>query len=179
VKLVRIGRISRAVGLHGMVGVAGTSGAVTALPRLALRRAGGEPVSYRVVAARSQGRLWAVQLEGVADRTASEALVGCEVLAAREDLGEAGEGLHWWADLDGLEVVTAQGEVVGRVTGLLETGAVDVLVVTGDRGETLIPLAPYVTVDREGGRIVVDAPEGLLDLEQVGRGEKGGPERGG
>jgi 16S rRNA processing protein RimM len=46
----------------------------------------------------------------------------------------------------------------------LETGAVDVLVVTGAAGrEVLIPLAPYVTVEREAGRVVVDPPDGLLD----------------
>jgi 16S rRNA processing protein RimM len=96
-------------------------------------------------------------------REAAEALVGCEVLARREDLGEAGEGLHYWADLAGLPVVTGDGEPVGRVEELLVTGGVDVLVVRGPGGERLVPLAPYVTVDRRGGRVVVDAPPGLLD----------------
>jgi 16S rRNA processing protein RimM len=107
--------------------------------------------------------VWAVKIEGVADRTAAEALVGAEVLAPREDLGDPGEGRHFWADLEGLPVVTAAGDAVGKVTGLYETGGVDVLVVTGERGEKLVPLAPYVEVDREGRRIVVDPPEGLLD----------------
>jgi ribosomal 30S subunit maturation factor RimM len=49
------------------------------------------------------------------------------------------------------------------VTGLYETGAVDVLVVTGKGGEKLVPLAPYVEVDLKARRIVVDPPEGLLD----------------
>jgi 16S rRNA processing protein RimM len=49
------------------------------------------------------------------------------------------------------------------VTGLYDTGGVDVLVVMGERGEKLVPLAPYVEVDVPGGRIVVDPPEGLLD----------------
>jgi 16S rRNA processing protein RimM len=39
---------------------------------------------------------------------------------------------------------------------------VDVLVVTGQRGETLIPLAPYVEVDLAARRIVVDPPDGLI-----------------
>jgi 16S rRNA processing protein RimM len=59
--------------------------------------------------------------------------------------------------------VTAAGEAVGKVTGLYETGGVDVLVVTGERGEKLVPLAPYVEVDLAGRRIVVDPPEGLLE----------------
>ena len=60
-------------------------------------------------------------------------------------------------------MVTAAGAVVGRVTGLYATGAVDVLVVTGPGGEKLVPLAPYVAVEKEAGRIVVDPPDGLLD----------------
>ena len=85
------------------------------------------------------------------------------MLAERDELGEAGEGSHYWADLEGLPVVTVSGERVGTVTGLYETGGVDVLVVTGERGEVLIPLAPYVEVDLEAKRIVVDPPAGLLD----------------
>jgi 16S rRNA processing protein RimM len=60
--------------------------------------------------------------------------------------------------------VTTTGAPIGTVTGLYETGSVDVLVVTGEGGEKLIPLAPYVEVDRAAGRIVVDPPEGLLDV---------------
>jgi 16S rRNA processing protein RimM len=158
---VRIGVVVKAVGLKGHLGVGGSDGALAGLERVALRRAGGEPEERRVVEARPQGRGWALKVDGVGDRTAAEGWVGAEVLAAREDLGEAGEAAHWWGDLEGAEVVTVTGEAVGRVTGLLETGAVDVLVVTGPGGEKLVPLAPYVKV--EPGRIVVDPPEGLLD----------------
>jgi len=179
VGLVRIGKVVRAIGLRGLVGIAGTDGALAALEQVTLRRGGEPPGTRKVMEARPQGRVWAVQLDGVSSREAAEALVGCEVLAVREALGEAGEGVYFWADLEGLAVVTVAGEAVGTVTGLLETGAVDVLVVTGGRGEVLIPLAPYVTVDRAAGKVVVDPPEGLLDLEVKGREEKGGPERGG
>ncbi len=161
--LVRLGKVVRAVGLKGHVGIAGSDGALAELEVIALRRGDGEPDTRRIEEARPQGRVWAVKIEGVDDRTAAEALVGAEVLARREDLGDPGEGRHFWADLEGLPVVTAAGDAVGRVTGLYETGGVDVLVVTGERGEKLIPLAPYVEVDRAGRRIVVDPPEGLLD----------------
>ncbi len=162
--LVRIGKVVRAIGLQGLLGVAGSDGALAELRRVALGRPGQEPSFRRLMEARAQGRLWAVRVEGVPDRTAAEGLVGAEVWALREELGEAGEGRYYWADLEGLPVVTAAGEEVGKVTGLVETGGVDVLVVVGPRGERLVPLAPYVEVDREAGRIVVDPPEGLLDL---------------
>ncbi|HEX7488186.1 MAG TPA: ribosome maturation factor RimM [Anaeromyxobacteraceae bacterium] len=175
---MRIGKVVRPIGLHGFIGVAGTDGALGTLRRVALRREGEAEREYDVLEARPQGKLWAARLEGVATREEAEALVGCEVLAERAALGEAGQDRHFWADLEGLPVMTVGGELVGEVTGLLETGAVDVLVVMGARGEVLIPLAPYVTVDREAGRVVVDPPEGLLELAAEGREAKGGPGRG-
>lgn len=175
---IRIGKVVRAIGLRGLVGVAGTDGALGSLRHVALRRPEEAERAYDVVEARPQGKLWAAQLGGVVTREAAEALVGCEVLAERAALGEAGQDRHFWADLEGLPVVTVGGELVGEVTGLLETGAVDVLVVAGARGEVLIPLAPYVTVEREARRVVVDPPEGLLELAAEGREVKGGPRRG-
>jgi len=164
VGLVRIGKVVRAIGLQGLLGVAGSEGALAALGRVALGWPGQEPRLYRVVEARPQGRVWAVRIEDASDRAAAERWVGAEVWALREDLGEAGEGRYFWADLEGLPVVTKAGDEVGKVTGLVETGGVDVLVVDGPRGERMVPLAPYVEVDREAGRIVVDPPDGLLDL---------------
>jgi 16S rRNA processing protein RimM len=178
VEPVRIGKVVRAIGLRGFVGVAGSEGALGALRRVALRRGVAPSAERRVLSARPQGRVWAVELEGVDSRESAEALVGCEVLAWREDLGEAGQDRHFWADLEGLPVVTVAGEEVGTVTGLYDTGGVDVLVVTGSRGEVLLPLAPYVTVDRAGGRVLVDPPEGLLELAGEGREPEGGPGRG-
>jgi len=162
VGLVRVGKVVRAIGLKGFLGVGGSDGGLALVSRVVLRRAGVDE-TRQVLEARPQGRLWAMQVSGVSDRDGAEAQVGAEVLAERDELGEAGEGSHYWADLEGLPVVTVEGQRVGTVTGLYETGGVDVLVVTGERGEALIPLAPYVEVDLEAKRIVVDPPAGLLD----------------
>jgi 16S rRNA processing protein RimM len=161
VALIPVGKVVRAVGLKGLVGVAGSEGGLGRVGQVVLRRAGVD-VTRKVLEARPQGRVWAVRLEGIADRTAAEGCVGTLLLAERDELGEAEAGSHYWGDLQGLAVVTVDGQAVGKVTGLLETGAVDVLVVTGERGEVLIPLAPYVQVEMDAGRIVVDPPEGLL-----------------
>ncbi len=170
--LVAIGKVVRAIGLGGWIGVAGSDGTLAKLSRVALRREPGQPAMWPIREARPQGKLWAVRLDGVADRLAAEALVGCEVLAERGEIGVAGKDQHFWSDLKGLPVSTTGGVVVGRVTGLYQTGAVDVLAVTRPGGgEVLIPLAPYVEVDVEGGRVVIDPPDGLLEL--------GGPEKAG
>ncbi|MGB8933000.1 MAG: ribosome maturation factor RimM [Anaeromyxobacteraceae bacterium] len=160
---VRLGKVVRALGLKGLLGVAGTEGALGALERVWLERPGQAPVQVRIAMARPQGRLWALQVDGIDDRTGAEAWIGAEVAAERDELGEAGEGQHYWADLEGMPVVTVDGAPLGRITGLYETGGVDVLVVTGEGRERLIPLAPYVEVDRKAGRVVVDPPDGLLE----------------
>lgn len=167
--LVRVGTVVRAIGLKGFLGVAGSDGALALVSRVVLRR-GGRDEALEVLEARPQGKLWALQVKGITDRTAAEARVKAEVLADREALGDAGPDQHYWSDLAGLKVVTVAGAEVGTVTGLLETGGVDVLEVTGPGGEVLIPLAPYVTVELEAGRIVVDPPEGLLDGPPQGPG---------
>jgi 16S rRNA processing protein RimM len=163
VALVRLGKVVRAVGLRGHLGVGGTEGALAELPQVALRREGGEAEWRDVLEARPQGRIWALRVNGISDRSEAERWVGAEVMIDRASLPEAGEDRHYWSDLEGLPVVTVGGEELGTVTGLYETGAVDVLVVTGRGQEKLIPLAPYVQVDAAARRIVVDPPDGLLD----------------
>jgi len=160
---VRLGTVVRAVGLDGKVGVAGTEGALARMSSVALRRAGEAEIERKVLSAGPQGRIWWLRLDGVEGRSAAEGLRGSEVWGRREEMGDAGEGRHFWADLEGMPVVAASGVELGRVEELFVTGGVDVLVVRGSGGERLVPLAPWVTVDREQGRVVVDAPPGLLD----------------
>ena len=171
---VRLGTVVRAVGLDGKLGVAGTEGALERMTSVALRKAGQAEMERKVLAAGPQGRIWWMRLEGVEGRTAAEALRGTEVWGRREEMGDPGEGRHFWADLEGLPVVSTTGAELGRVAELFVTGGVDVLVVRGPGGERLVPLAPWVTVDREQGRVVVDAPPGLLedDDEEARRTER-------
>ena len=171
---VRLGTVVRAVGLDGRVGVAGTEGALARMSSVVLRRSGEAEKERKVLSAGPQGRIWWLRLEGVEGRTAAESLRGAEVWGRREEMGDPGEGRHFWADLEGLPVVAATGEELGRVEELFVTGGVDVLVVRGPGGERMVPLAPWVTVDRELGRVVVDAPPGLLedDDEEARRTER-------
>jgi 16S rRNA processing protein RimM len=164
---VRLGTVVRAVGLDGRLGVAGTEGALTRMTHVALR-GGGSETERRVLGSGPQGKVWWLRLEGVSDRTAAEALRGREVWGRREELGDPGAGCHFWADLEGLPVFDAGGRALGRVEELYVTGGVDVLVVRGPGGERLVPLAPWVTVERD--RVVVDAPAGLLDGHEEERG---------
>lgn len=97
-------------------------------------------------------------LENAPDRNGAEALKGWFIAAPREALPEPEADEYYWADLIGLRVENQAGEPLGQVSGLLSTGAHDVLrVVEGDT-ERLIPfVAAYaLDVDMNVGLIRVD-----------------------
>lgn len=77
-------------------------------------------------------------LNGYTDRDRARELLGREIAIHRAQLPEAGIGEYYWADLIGLHVMNSEGTLLGTVSGLLPTGAHDVLVVRGER-ERLIP----------------------------------------
>lgn len=110
-----------------------------------------------------------VHLKGIDDRNLAEALVGLEIEADASLLPSLDAGEYYWHQLIGLQVVTEfEGQVaaLGLVTGLMETGANDVLVVKGkggdqslDQRERLIPYVPeqYVKkIDLQAQTITVD-----------------------
>ncbi len=98
------------------------------------------------------------RLKGVDDRDAAAALVGVEIAIGRSELPKLKRGEYYWADLEGLKVVTLEGVELGTISNLFETGgANDVMVVRGDR-ERLVPYTKHVVheVDLKRGVIRVD-----------------------
>lgn len=118
--------------------------------------------AYRLLEGKVHGQTLLVSLEGLNDRNVAEAMQGFEVAVARADFPQPDEGEYYWDQLTGLEVVNLQGESLGRVVGVLETGAQEVLKVQGELDskpkERLIPFVAALvhTVDLASRRIVVD-----------------------
>jgi 16S rRNA processing protein RimM len=112
----------------------------------------------QVLEADVHGKVLVAKLEGIADRTAAEKYKGLLIAVPRDSLPEQEEGEYYWSDLVGLSVENLAGEAFGTVDTLLETGANDVLVVKGERGETLIPFIASVIqqVDLKKKMIRVD-----------------------
>ncbi len=111
-----------------------------------------------VLEANVHGKVLVAKLEGIADRTAAERIRGQLIAVPRDELPEQEEGEYYWSDLIGLSVENLAGEKFGTLDSLLETGANDVLVVKGERGETLIPFIASVVqqVDLKKKTIRVD-----------------------
>lgn len=127
-------------------------------------RIGATGADLTVRAARAhQGRLL-VTLDGVADRNAAEDLRGAELTIDAADAGELPEDTYYVFDLEGLEVVHADGTPLGTLARVEETPANDLWVVRSGGKDVLVPAvrAIVVDVDLAAGRVVLDPPEGLF-----------------
>jgi 16S rRNA processing protein RimM len=115
-----------------------------------------QPVRVAEVKRHTRGLL--VRLPGYEDRDKATELAGTDIGIYRKQLPATAEDEYYWGDLIGLPVVTLDGQLLGTVDHLIETGANDVLVVKGDR-ERLIPFirgSVIAQVDLDGGVIRVD-----------------------
>jgi 16S rRNA processing protein RimM len=108
-----------------------------------------------------------LRLEGVDSREAAEAVRNTELVVAVADLPEIEDPDSYYDhQLVGLTARMPDGTEIGQVT-VIRHEAQDLLVVRRpDGGEVLIPFVSAIvpTVDLEGGFLVVDPPEGLLEL---------------
>ncbi len=113
---------------------------------------------------RWQGSRLIVHVKGCDDRDQAQALAQCNIGIERDQLPSLVAEEFYWHQLQGLQVVGGEGELLGIVAKLLETGANDVLVVAGcdgsvDDKERLIPYLPgqvVKQVDLAAGEIHVD-----------------------
>ena len=78
------------------------------------------------------------------------------------------EGHYYHFQLIELEVWTTQGELLGNITEILTTSGNDTYVVSGAKGEILIPAVEDVikSVDLDKGCLVIEPIEGLLSLNK-------------
>ena len=161
-----LGKIVSVHGIRGAVKVLSHTDPldnVLDYPQWSLRR-GAEQRTVSVTGARVQGRVLIVQLKGVNDRNQAEELVNFEICVAQDALPELEEGEFYWHQLEGLRVETLDGQLLGRIDHLLETGSNDVMVVkpcegSVDKRERLLPYLPdlYVkSIDLQAGLMQVD-----------------------
>ncbi|RPI48786.1 MAG: ribosome maturation factor RimM [Acidobacteria bacterium] len=112
-----------------------------------------------------------VGLAGIDTMDGAEAMAGIELRVSAEALQPLPPGSFYHHDLVDCAVETPRGELIGRVTAVEGDAAGSRLIVRGRNGEVLIPLAEgiCVAVDVPGKKIVVEPPEGLLDLNVTKR----------
>ena len=163
--IVVLGKIVGAYGLNGAVRVHPFADDPAAWAKLKHWWIGREGESapawgqHRVSRCRMHGDSVIAQFEGMNDRTAAESLHGLLVGVPRLDLPATEKDEYYWADLVGLDVVNTKDQPLGRVLGLIETSANDVLRVgDGEGQERLLPFVGAVVLE-------VDLPARRMRVE--------------
>ena len=85
------------------------------------------PPSLRVTHSKVHGDSVVATAQQLPDRNAAEAMQGARIFISRSNFPSAGDGEFYWIDLIGLAVVNRQGEALGTVIDLIDTGAHSVL----------------------------------------------------
>src|SRR4030042_5978733 len=80
-----------------------------------------------------------LKLKGIDDRDAAAKHVGSSVWISSEGRKKLPEGEYYWGEIIGLQVVTEDDQVLGRIEAVFPTGSNDVYVFRGGERETLLP----------------------------------------
>jgi 16S rRNA processing protein RimM len=165
---VVVARIGGAHGIKGEVRMASFTADPMAVAAYAPLMAN-DGRTLQIVSARpassSPGTL-VVRFDGIADRTAAEALNGIELSVPRSALGDTADDEFFHADLIGLPACTPDGAALGTVIAVQNYGAGDLIEIAPPRGNTiLIPFthAAVPEIDVAGRRLVVVPPPGLIE----------------
>jgi 16S rRNA processing protein RimM len=124
---------------------------------------------YQIESVRSFRSFYIVKLQGVENIEQAQALVGCEVHVPEEDFGPLEKDIYYLHQLEGLSVQTKSGRKIGIVRDVLGEGENEVLLVTRGTEDVFIPFVASICieVDLAKNTIVIDPPEGLLELNEI------------
>ncbi len=168
--LFPIGRVVKPHGVRGKLKVEYFGGDLDPLSfyhEIFVQGEKGKIEAYEVLEVIPQPPRLILRLKGIEKIEEAESLIGKEILVERESLLKLEEGEYYWADLLGIEVETEGGQSIGKIKEIFPTGANDVYVVEGKRGEILLPATEEVirSIDLEKGVMKVARMEGLWEDE--------------
>ena len=169
--LLVVGRVERP---HGVAGEVSVSIRTDFPDRFAvgaefLWQRGEDARRLRVVSARPHAGRVLLGFEGIADVEAARSISGGDLCIAAEDARPAPPGFFYEHEILGWICEDREGRKLGEAVGLERSPATPLLSVETSPGK--VALVPFVhgivvSIDRESRRIVLDPPEGLLDLAE-------------
>src|SRR5688500_4529283 len=169
--MVLVGRVVRPHGLRGQVVVASETdfGAERFAPGAKVWQQAGKALNELVVVdSYPQADRWIVAFENVTTVEEAEALRGIELRIPEDARMPLGPDEYYLYDLVGCEVRTAAGVEIGRVQAVYTGAGGALLSVDRNGDEVLVPLVKTMCpeIDVAARRIIVDPPEGLLDVNR-------------
>jgi 16S rRNA processing protein RimM len=177
--MVAVGRVARVHGLRGQVII----NPETDFPESRFQpghliyraAADGEAQALRVTSARFHRGRPIVSFDGIDSIEQAEPLAGVELRVPIAWLEALPAGTYYQHDLAGCRVETRSGHSVGLVDRVEGDGGASRLVVTTNGDELLVPLAADICVSIDVARkvIVIEPPDGLMELNRSGRHRSG------
>jgi 16S rRNA processing protein RimM len=128
---------------------------------------GGERKQFELESYWFQNDRMVLKFAGYDSIESAKALVGYEFGLPEAERVELAEGEFYDWELEGCAVANKLGDAIGKVREVMRTGGVELLVIEDEAGrEVFIPMAQSIVVeiDVSGKKILIDPPEGLLDL---------------
>ncbi len=120
--------------------------------------------AYAVEKFRVQGKTVIVRLATITNREQAEKIVGSGVLFAKNLLPITDKDEYYWYQYEGKSVVDLNRQTIGRIVGLFNNGAQDILVVQSGEQEILIPFTKSIIAGETEEYVIIDPPMGLLEL---------------
>lgn len=124
----------------------------------------GELVPYFIEDLQIRSNIQLMQLEGINDLDAAKAMVGAKLFLPVEVLPDLGENKFYFHEIIGFQVVDAKEGDLGLVKEVISLGAQEVISMTYQHKEVLIPLSDAIVsrVDKTQKIVHTDLPDGLL-----------------
>jgi 16S rRNA processing protein RimM len=168
--LVVLGRVLRSEGRDGRLKLRLTEkGPTEFVGRTVYLKRGSDLVACEVESLALDRNAYILKLKGIDTLEAADALAGREICAAEPDFRRLGADRYYDFQIIGSRVRTRAGAEVGTVASVLETGGPALLVVRRGDEDIYVPFTATicVEVDTEAREVVIDPPEGLLDLNEI------------
>ena len=168
--LVVVGRVRRPTGIKGAVLVEVYSGIPDRFVIGDVLIANG--IEYEVVDTGKSGGSAKLTFQGIDSIEKADILRDAELSVPAESLPENPPGVYYHYEIIGINIVTTDGQKLGTLTEILETGSNDVFIIrpepaTQDQkkpAEILVPVLDdvIVEVNKEAGVMTIDLPDGIL-----------------
>ncbi|MBL4903217.1 MAG: 16S rRNA processing protein RimM [Desulfocapsa sp.] len=167
-KFVLIAKVSKAHGIKGELKLYAFSGQALSITQhrklFLVSRQGELSPLLEVVRSRPGNKEAIVQFKGVNDRNDAEKLCGFGVLVQKDALPELDSDTFYLHELEGLQVKTEAGDLVGTVESFFNNGMQDIIVVKNGKSEVMIPLIPGIITERAKTCLTIAPPPGLLEI---------------
>ncbi len=166
--LITIGKVVKPYGVNGEMRIEPMTDfpdRFKGLDRVYLVSPSGKEVACEVRSVRNAGSTPFIQLVGYDSPEKAKSVNGWLIKVPEEEAVPLPEGMYYWFELIGMEVISESGEKLGTIVDVFATGSNDVYVVKKGRKETYVPATKQIVkqVDRKAKRMVIHLMDGLME----------------